>query len=91
MSYSKTEKTFNLTSTKLRKWHMVSGHKNQPGCIFCEGDMYKIEKYFRDNDLFGIVSVGHAWIKIKAEKNYRSVMGGITDETEKLYKMITEK
>ncbi len=47
--------------------------------LLSKGDMNKIAKEFKKHDI-DIISVGHAWVKIKAEKNYTPYGGGRTDE-----------
>ncbi|ETI69053.1 hypothetical protein [Neobacillus vireti] len=86
MSYSNG--TFNVTSTKLKKWHLSANHNNKEGCIYCAGDMEQIAEEFYKHDI-EILSVGHAWIKIKAVKNYTPYGGGRTDEIKLIYNLIS--
>lgn len=88
MTYLKTQNAFNMTSTKLRKWHS-SHHRNAvENCLFCRGDMQEISEFLSLHDL-DVLDVGHAWIKIKAEKNYRPDHGGVTDESRVLYYLVS--
>jgi hypothetical protein len=88
LSYSNG--TFNLTFTKLKKWHLNANHQNIKDCIYCEGNMEGIAKEFEKNGL-EVLSVGHAWVKIKAVKNYSPYGGGRTDEIELIYNLIADK
>lgn len=82
------ERTFNLTVTKMEYWHRHAAHNNQPGCVFCEGDMKNVAEYLGKQGL-QVVDVGHAWVTIRAEKNYRRINGGMTDETDFLFKLVS--
>lgn len=90
VTYLRKEKAFNLTETKMRYWHRHAMHINKPDCLFCRGDMYEIAQYLQENGL-EVLEVGDAWIKIRAEKNYRVWHGGVTDEVDLLYKIVTGK
>lgn len=88
MSYNKKNKTFNLTVTKMRYWHRHTNHQNEKDCIYCQEDMIVVAKYLEGLG-FEILGSGENWLKIKAEKNYRDVAGGRTDETNYLYELIS--
>jgi hypothetical protein len=89
MTLNWKHKTFNLTYTKMKYWHEKAGHHGKKvGCPFCEGDMYKIAEVLKDNGL-EILDVGHAWVKIRAEKNYKPFHGGMTDESNLLYQIVS--
>ncbi|SHF15045.1 Topoisomerase DNA binding C4 zinc finger [Desulforamulus putei DSM 12395] len=90
MTYIKKEKAFNLTATKLKHWHHYAKHINNPDCIFCTCDMYKIAEFLKEQG-FEVLDVGHAWVKIKAEKNYKPFHGGTTDEINLLFNIISGK
>jgi predicted RNA-binding Zn-ribbon protein involved in translation (DUF1610 family) len=91
MTYSLKSKTFNMTSTKLRKWHHSNHKQSDPNCIFCRGNMEEIAIFLSEIHSLDIIDVGHAWVKIRAEKNYRSEHGGMTDESRLLYQLVSGK
>lgn len=89
MTLNWKQKIFNLTYTKMEYWHRKAGHKGQkPDCVFCQGDMEKIAEVLKGYGL-EIIDVGHAWVKIRAEKNYKPFHGGMTDESSLLYRIVS--
>jgi hypothetical protein len=81
------QQAFNLTTTKMEYWHRHAKHMNDQNCIICRGNMYEIAEYLKTLGL-EVLDVGHAWIKIKAEKNYSPFNGGTTDESNLLFRTI---
>ena len=73
---------------KMEYWHRNVKHEDSRNCIFCSGNMKNIAKYLQEQGL-EILDIGHAWIKIKAEKNYTKENGGMTDESRLLFNLIS--
>jgi hypothetical protein len=84
MSYNYKEKSFNLTATKMRKWHMDVHAKTHDDCIICRGNFDEIVPWLESNG-FKIMDHGTNWLKIYATTNYRPTHGGSTDESNRLY------
>jgi hypothetical protein len=91
MTYSKKGNSFNMTITKMKKWHHSLHKSIEANCIFCSGNMVKVANFLEENHGLEILDIGHAWVKIKAEKNYRVDHGGMTDESALLYDVISGK
>jgi hypothetical protein len=91
MTYSGKNKSFNMTVTKMNKWHHFIHKSQQDDCIFCKGSMVEVADFLKENHQLEILDVGHAWVKIKAEKNYRTDHGGMTDESSLLYEVVSGK
>ncbi|ECO1677968.1 hypothetical protein XO47_15180 [Listeria monocytogenes] len=88
MSYSRKNKTFNVTYTKARYWHKKTHKEDVNGCIFCEVNVKEIVKVLEEKG-FNVLGHGENWFKIKADTNYTDDLGGSTDETKELYRLIT--
>lgn len=87
MTFNPETSTFNLTATKLAKWHRWAhkGKSKPIDCMFCQSDMKRIAKWMRSLEI-EVVKQASNYITFAAVTDVRPGAYGMTSlEVDRVY------